>query len=195
MMHKLLVFVLLFSMGFMAGCRKEDAIKTGGPGNESIAHEIFKAGYTAYLETGTTKSSHPVYITVNSVINGLEGGNIQVSGSITGNVNTDEQSGEILGSILSIGLTENITDYAWESGGNIWTMNGSPRLTVTGTFTLKPDGSFGPASGMQFNGGIRITGPDCNKTINLCITVILNENGQGGTVSGTIGGEAVRFTF
>jgi hypothetical protein len=58
-----------------------------------------------------------------------------------------------------------------------------------------PGGLFGTASSMQIGGGVKVTGPNVNKTINIQLTIIINTNGSGGHVSGTIGGIGVDYNI
>jgi hypothetical protein len=75
-------------------------------------------------------------------------------------------------------------------------MNGDPYVSLTGTFSLLSGGnSFGGASSMQIGGGIHISGPRVDQTINIRITIIVNASGTGGTVSGSINDESIYFTF
>jgi hypothetical protein len=111
-------------------------------------------------------------------------------------MNIDDQTGSFLGGTLLLGLTETINDYAFLYNGQKYTMNGAPYLSLTGTFTIQPDGAtFGTASSMHFSGGVQVTGPGLDQTINMDITIIINTTGTGGTVSGSIGGEQVNYTF
>ena len=48
---------------------------------------------------------------------------------------------------------------------------------------------------MVIGGGFRVTGPNYDKTVNMEITIHINTNGTGGTVSGAIDGKGVYYTI
>ncbi len=202
-MTKTLLLLFIIALTAMMGCKKDKQESSSGVDNKVLINEIFKAGMTGYSSGISGKSliksgesSYPINVSVTSTTQGPEGGTIQVLGSITGTMNIDDQTGSFLGGTLLLGLTETISDYAFLCNGQKFIMNGAPYLSLTGTFTVQPDGaSFGTASSMHFGGGVQVTGPEFDQTINLDITIILNTNGTGGTVSGTIGGDQVNYTF
>jgi hypothetical protein len=107
----------------------------------------------------------------------------------------DDKTGKILSGTMLPGLTETITDYAFKCNGQKYTMNGAPYVSLTGTFTFQPGGTFGTASSMQIGGGVQVIGPSFDQTMNIQLTIIVNSNGTGGHVSGTIGGEAIDYLF
>ena len=126
---------------------------------------------------------------------GIEGGTIHVLGSVTGSITVDDNTGALITGIVQIGLTEAINDYTFNSNGGTYTMNGAPYISLAGTFTLQPGGTFGTASSMSIGGGVRVTGPGVDQTINMQITIIINSNGTGGHVSGYVGAEHLDYTF
>lgn len=195
MMKKILLFLAAAFIIFLGGCSKDNSETT--PDNEAIIAEIFKAGMSWHTQQLLNqKSIIPINIQVDNTVAGPEGGSIHVLGSVTGSMNIDDQTAAVLGGTMLIGLTETINEYAFLVDGNKYTMNGAPYLSLTGTFTLLPGGStFGTASSMQYAGGIRVTGPAFDQTINIKITIIINTNGTGGMVSGTIDGKSVNYTF
>jgi|GEM_PF-481260 len=202
-MTKTLVLLFIIALTAMMGCKKDKSENIGSVDNRVLINEIFKAGMTGYSSGISGKSliksgesSYPINVSITSTMQGPEGGTIQVLGNITGTMSIDDETGSFLGGTLLLGLTESISDYAFICNGQKYTMNGAPNLSLTGTFTVQPDGaSFGTASGMHFGGGVQVTGPEYDQTINMDITIILNTTGTGGTVSGTIGGEQVNYTF
>lgn len=201
-MNKAFLLLFLVVVTVLAGCKKDDS-ESNTLDNKALINEIFKAGMTGYSSGMSGKSfiksaesSYPINVSVESTTPGPEGGSIHVLGSITGTMNIDDQTGSFLGGTLLLGLTETINDYAFLYNGQKYTMNGAPYLSLTGTFTIQPDGAtFGTASSMQFSGGVQVTGPGLDQTINMDITIIINTTGTGGTVSGSIGGEQVNYTF
>ncbi|MDO9510580.1 MAG: hypothetical protein Q7J34_02365 [Bacteroidales bacterium] len=194
-MKKILVLLSAILILVISGCGKDDSETT--PNNEAIIAEVFKAGMSWNTQKLLAqKSTIPINIQVENTVVGPEGGSIHVLGSITGSMTIDDQTGAMLGGIMLLGLTETINDYAFLVDGKKYTMNGAPYLSLTGTFTLLPGGAtFGTASSMQYAGGIRVIGPAFDQTINIQITIIINTNGTGGTVSGTIDGKSVNYTF
>lgn len=197
--------VLLFFVAFTAlvGCKKDKPESNISVDNKVLINEIFTAGMTGYSSGISGKSlikseesSYPINVSIASTTQGPEGGTIQVLGNITGTMNVDDQTGSFQGGTLLLGLTETASDYSFLCNGQKFTMNGAPNISLTGTFTIQPDGnSFGTASSMHFGGGVQVTGQGYDETINMDITIILNTSGTGGIVSGTIGGEQVNYTF
>jgi hypothetical protein len=201
-MNKTFFLLFLVSVTVLTGCKKDES-EGSTFDNKALINEVFKAGMTGYSSgmagksfIKSAESSYPINVSVESTTQGPEGGSIHVLGSITGTMNIDDQTGSFLGGTLLLGLTETINDYAFLYNGQKYTMNGAPYLSLTGTFTIQPDGAtFGTASSMHFSGGVQVTGPGFDETINMDITIIINTTGTGGTVSGSIGGEQVNYSF
>jgi hypothetical protein len=202
-MNKSLVLLFLVVLSTMIACKKDKTESSSTLDNKILVSEVFKAGMTGYTSAmggksliKSVESSYPVNQSVESTTLGPEGGNIHVVGSITGTMNFDDQTNSFLGGTLLLGFTETINDYGFISNGQKFVMNGAPYLSLTGTFTILPGGNtFGTASSMHFAGGIKATGTGYDQTINIDINIIMNTNGTGGSVSGTINGEQVNFTI
>ena len=193
-MKKMLMLLSLVAVFAMTGCKKEST-DSATLNNQDLISQVFTAGMS-WNNQALLKSTYPVNIQVDNTVTGPEGGTIHVLGSVTGSMSIDDQTGAILGGFLSLGLTEAINDYAFKSNGNTYTMNGAPYISLTGTFTLAPGGtSFLTASSMQIGGGVRVTGPGVDKTINIDVTININSSGSGGNVSGTIDGVHINYTF
>jgi hypothetical protein len=191
------VILLLSAAAFMIliSCNKEKEKDEPTLDNKVLINEIFSAGMTGYSNGVGTKSTWPLNESVDYTSYGVEGGTIHVLGSITGSINIDDNTGAMLGGIIQIGLTEAINDYTFKCNGGTYTMQGAPYVSLAGTFTLQPGGTFGTASSMSIGGGIMVTGPGVNQTINMQITIIINSNGSGGHVSGFVGSEQLNYTF
>ncbi len=192
------MYLLISVLGLMllSGCKKDEGPASKSPDSKLIISEIFNAGMAWNEEVRFLKSSYPINIGVDNYAWGPEGGSIHVSGSITGSMSINDDTGEVTGGTMLLGLTETINDYAFSQDGVVYTMNGAPYISLTGTFTLQPGGNgFGTASSMQIGGGIRVTGGGYDQTINVSITININSSGNGGNVSGHVGGEQVSYTF
>jgi hypothetical protein len=179
----------------LAGCKKDKEEETPTLDNKVLISEIFNAGMSGYSQGMALKSTVPINYNVEYYQNGVEGGTIHVLGSVTGSITVDDNTGALITGIVQLGFTETINDYTFKSNGGTYTMNGAPYISLAGTFTLQPGGTFGTASSMSIGGGVMVTGPGVNKTINIQITIIINSNGSGGHVSGQIGGQGVDYTF
>ena len=196
-MKKFLVLSGVFSLLVMAGCRKDDSFVD----HKAIIDEIFTAGmaWNTQQKAGLSddfKSSYPINISVDQTMAGPAGGYVHVIGSVTGTMNFDDVTYSITGGTMFLGLTETILDYAFESEGEIYTMNGAPYISLTGTFTLQPGGNtFGTASSIQIGGGVEVSGPGRSQTINIDITININADGSGGNVSGTVDGVPLNYSF
>ena len=179
------------------GCKKDSSSSSStGLDNKDIVNAIFQAGMSWNTQTKALKSTIPINIPVDNTVSGPQGGNIHVIGSITGSMTLDDHTSAVLSGIMILGLTETINAYAFKSNGQTYTMNGAPYISLTGTFTLLPGGTmFGTASSMQIGGGVRVTGPAYDQTINFNITININSSGTGGDVSGTIGGVSINYKF
>jgi len=202
-MKKVFVVLSIFAIIAMSGCRKEK--KPGSLSNQDIVNQLFTAGMTSYNTSQTTKAAELITQSLKSTIQlnfpvdytatGPEGGNIHVLGSITGSMSFNDQTAAILGGTMLFNMTETINDYKFISSGQTYTMNGAPYISLAGTFTLQPGGTFGTASSIEIGGGIKVTGPGVSETVNIDLTININSSGTGGDVSGTIGGESVNYSF
>lgn len=190
-----LIFSIFAAMAWF-GCNKEkEKDEPATLDSKALVSEIFNAGMNGYSQGMGTKSTWPINQSVDFTQTGVEGGTIHVLGSVTGSITIDDNTGQMLNGIVQIGLTEAINDYTFKSNGATYTMNGAPYLSLAGTFTLQPGGTFGTASSMSIGGGIVVSGPGFNQTINMQITIIINANGSGGHVSGYVGAEQLDYTF
>lgn len=195
-MKKTIILFGLLAFIVMSGCKKKETNDDVTVDNKDMINEIFKAGMAWNAKVKETKSIVPINIQVDNTVVGTEGGTIHVLGSVTGSMNIDDQTGAVLGGTMLLGLTETINDYTFVSNGQTYTMNGAPYISLTGTFTLLPGGTtFGTASSMQIGGGVQVSGPNYNQTVNIQLTININSNGTGGSVSGTINGVSVNYSF
>jgi hypothetical protein len=194
-MKKIILLVSAAAFVMLISCNKEKDKDEPTLDNKSIVNELFKAGMSGYSQGMALKSTVPINYSGECYQYGVEGGTIHVLGSVTGSVTVDDNTGALISGILQLGFTETINDYTFKSNGGTYTMNGAPYISLAGTFTLVPGGTFGTASSMSIGGGVMVTGPGVNQTINIQITIIINSNGSGGHVSGQIGGQGVDYTF
>ncbi len=195
-MKKILILSCIIALLVFFSCMKENTDNNGAIDNKVLIDRIFKAGMAWNHELPDLKSTYPVDISVDKTIEGPEGGNIHLLGSITGSMNQNDQTNEILDGTLLLGLTETINGYSMFYDGKKFVLSGAPFISLTGTFTLLPGGiTFGTASSMHVGGGIRITGPNYDKTADVNVTINIKADGRGGDVSGKIGGETVNFSF
>jgi hypothetical protein len=194
-MKKIILFlsaVLLIA----TSCKKDKSEEVATFDEKAVVMEVFTASMTGYSQAQMLKSSVPVNKWTETYVYGPEGGYIHVSGSVTGSININDQTGAILGGTLLLDFNETLNGYAFKQNSQTYTMNGAPYVSLAGTFTLLPGGTtFGTASSMEIGGGVRVTGPNYDQTINFNVTIIINSNGSGGHVSGTIGGVSVDYTF
>ncbi len=195
-MKKTIILFGLLAFIVMSGCKKKETNDDVTVDNKDMINEIFKAGMAWNAKVKETKSIVPINIQVDNTVVGTEGGTIHVLGSVTGSMNIDDKTGAVLGGTMLLGLTETINDYTFVSNGQTYTMNGAPYISLTGTFTLLPGGTtFGTASSMQIGGGVQVSGPNYNQTVNIQLTININSSGTGGNVSGTINGVSVNYSF
>ncbi|MEI6456925.1 MAG: hypothetical protein WCO93_11605 [bacterium] len=195
-MKKLLIMLTVVAMMTTPGCKKkttngEDATLN----NQDLVAQIFNAGMSAYSLGQALKGTYPVNYQADKQVAGPEGGYIHVTGSVTGSITLNDQTGALISGIIQLAFTETINDFAFKSNGGTYVMNGDPYISLTGTFTLVPGGLFGTASSMQIGGGVKVNGPNFNRSVNIQLTIIINSNGSGGHVSGTIDGIGVDYTF
>jgi hypothetical protein len=190
--------ILFFSalVLLLTSCKKDKSEEAVAFDEKAIVTQVFTAGMAGYSQAQMLKTSVPVNKWAETYVYGSEGGYIHVSGSVTGNIDINDQTGAILGGMLLLDFNETLNAYTFKQNNQTYTLNGAPYVSLTGTFTLLPGGTtFGTASSVQIGGGVRVTGPSYDKTINFNVTININSNGTGGTVSGTIGGVAVNYSF
>lgn len=191
--------ILLVSISFvllLSSCKKE----VPDTDKETIIKTLFSAGMVWNSQDSTKtkilKSSYPVNYSIDERLESAIGGDIHIFGTVTGNVTFDDQTNESTGGLLLLGFSETINDYQYESDDEIYTMTGDPYISLTGTFSLLPGNTtFGKASSMQIGGGVHISGPRCDETINIDVTINVNSDGSGGDVSGTVNDEPIYFSF
>jgi len=199
-MRKILILFSTVALLALVSCSK-DKTATTGLDKKALVNEIFKASMSGYSNTNalkstqTLKSTIPLNESVDVTVQGPQGGSIHVTGTLTGSMSFNDQTSSILGGTMLLGFTETINDYAFMSNGQKYTMNGAPYVSLAGTFTIESGGTFGTASSFDIGGGIKVTGPDYDETININITIIINSSGKGGRVSGTIGGESINYSL
>lgn len=193
-MKKIILFSLLAVALFLSGCKKKSSKSFD---DTDLVMQVFAAGMAWNNQASVLKGTIPYNQDVDSYTYGPAGGFIHVIGNVSGEIHFDDQTGYIQGGFYQIGLTEVANDYAFISNGETYTINGDPYLSLTGTFTIAPGGAtFGTQSSMQIGGGMRVTGTNgLDQTINVQITININSTGTGGTVSGTIGGRSIYFSF
>ena len=194
-MKKITYVLCAVALIAMNSCNKEKEKDEPTLDNKVLINEIFKAGMSGYSQGMALKSTVPINYNVEYYQYGVEGGTIHVLGSVTGSITVDDNTGALITGIVQIGLTEAINDYTFNSNGGTYMMNGAPYISLAGTFTLQPGGTFGTASSMSIGGGVRVTGPGVDQTINMQITIIINSNGSGGHVSGYVGDAQLDYTF
>lgn len=191
-------FIIVLSiLIILMGCSKSITNSIDSPDHtESIAKyiigEIFRAGMAWNSNAKALKSTNlagtiPINIQVDDRQYSPEGGYIHVSGSVTGAINFNDDTGAITGGYVSIEVNETLADYGLRINNNLYTVNGAPYVSCAGHLTIMPGGlTFGTASSFSIGGGIRTVGPNYDETINYQITIIINSSGTGGHVSGVI---------
>ena len=194
-MKKIILLLSAAAFIMLISCNKEKDKDEPTLDNKVLISEIFNAGMTGYSQGMAFKSTVPINYNVEYYQSGIEGGTIHVLGSVTGSITVDDNTGALITGILQLGFTETINDYTFSSNGGTYMMNGAPYISLAGTFTLQPGGTFGTASSMSIGGGVRVTGPGVDQTVNMQITIIINSNGSGGHVSGYVGAEHLDYTF
>ncbi|MGE5425258.1 MAG: hypothetical protein ACM3N9_07825 [Syntrophothermus sp.] len=193
-MKKVFIFLLAVITVSISGCKKEE--KTASfVDQQTVIKQLFDVGMQ-WRTQQMLKSTVPINISVDNTIGGPAGGNIHVLGSVTGSMNIDDNTGQILGGSMFLEATETINDYAVMYDGEKFTMTGDPYISLVGTFTLGPGGNtFGTASDLVIAGGVTISGAGQTKTINMQITININSAGTGGTVSGSYDGKSIYYSF
>jgi hypothetical protein len=194
-MKKILVLFSFIALIVMTDCKKDKATDENDTAKTMI-NEIFNASMTSYSKAMGAKSRFQINVSIDDMQASPKGGYLHIIGSLTGNININEQTGDCLGGILLFGVSVCPVNDVMEINGKDYTWNGDPYISITATFTLAPGCStFATASSIQVGGAFHLTGPDYDQTTNMMITINLNSSGTGGDVSGTYGGESVYYTF
>ncbi|MDA1081638.1 MAG: hypothetical protein O2973_08155 [Gemmatimonadetes bacterium] len=135
---------------------------------------------SALRENGPGRVSNLlVNVPISQRTNCTAGGNINVSGSMTGSI-SDEGTGALL-----LGMTETITDWACVGG---YVFNGDPYLSAAGTFSFLSGVLSSPAS-ISMGGAIKWTG-NGGGSCTMQLTTLVYSNGTGRT-SGHVCGQSV----
>ena len=203
-MRKITFLVSLFALIAMGSCKKESSSSTSKIEKKALVIEIFKAAMFGTNEAsmanpnGLLKAAEPINVPIDMTVPGSEGGSIRVTGNMTGSMNIDSQTGDLISATIGFTLTETITDYGFIYKSLKYFIHGAPNIKITGTFKMAT-GSAGVVitsdSNMKMAGGVRVTGADLDETMNCDVTVKISPDGQGGTITGTMGGESINATI
>ena len=186
------------ALAVLAGCSKltgtDDANKLTPDQLDALAGQLAEAATNALGGTLATSgrglalqplppASRLIYWSGTYRVNCTAGGRIEVSGTVSGNIDNNGSGA------LFMQMTETITDWNCIGG---FVINGDPYISVTGTFTFL-NGAPATQQTMHMGGGFK-WGTAANKSCQLSLTTLFSQNGHG-TVSGTACGEAVYETF
>ena len=202
-MRKITFLVSLFALITMGSCKKETTT-TSSIEKKALVIEIFKAAMFGTNEVSMAnpkdllKSVEPINVPIDVTVPGAEGGTIVVTGNMTGSMNMDTQTGDLISATIGFNLTETITDYGFIYKALKYIIHGAPNIKITGSFKVI-SGTQGPVftsdSNMKMTGGVRVTGADLDQSMNCDVTVKISSDGQGGTITGTMGGESINATI
>jgi hypothetical protein len=204
-MNKLLALFGTIVLIMLAGCKNPEQPSTiVDPVNpEAVIETMFNATMSGYSQARSkisstaeqlSKLSDQYTFSQDFYVNDPYGGYIHMIGSITVTANFDK-NGNYLGGSASLQYHEILNNFIFDINGQKYTVNGSPYVSIVGSFTFQPNGSFGTASDIVLSGGFQMSGPNYNQTIMMNITINYNSSGTGGDVSGTYGKETLNFTF
>lgn len=141
------------------------------------------AASRAPREAGSSTAGVPINWPLSGRTNCTAGGRIEVSGSITGNID-DQGSG-----ILLLQVLKTITDWSCIPP---YIVNGDPYLSAAGSISFQDGVQSSPAS-IDFGGGFK-WGTSAAESFQIDMTMILNPDGSG-RLSGVMGPHAVDVIF
>jgi hypothetical protein len=194
-MKKLCILTLAIILATMSSCKKKSDESSATLDNKDLVAQIFSNGMNAYSSAMNTKGSTPLNFQIDKTINGPAGGYCHITGSLTGNITWNDQTGQITGGTALLGFTHTYNNYAFTSNDNTYTINGDPYVSWAGTFTFGPNMTFGTASSISIGGAVKVSGPNVSKSVDFNVSIIINSSGTGGHVSGTVGGVALDYYF
>jgi hypothetical protein len=148
-----------------------------GPVSNSMASV---AGSASQADGLSRAAAVLVNVPISARTNCTVGGNIQVTGSMTGSI--DDQTGS---GVLSLEANETITD--WQCIGD-YVMNGDPYISLAGTFSFL-NGNLNSPAEMDMGGGFKWGTGGCN--INLTFLIYADGSGR---VSGTVCNRSVNLS-
>jgi hypothetical protein len=138
-MKKLFILLTVVAMVTTWGCKKKtDTGENATLDNQDLVSQIFAASMGAYSSAHALKGTYPINYPVDYTQPGPEGGNIHVTGSVTGNITVDDQTGALVSGFIQLGFTETINDFAFKSNGGTYVMNGDPDISLTGLLPSCP---------------------------------------------------------
>ena len=141
--------------------------------SRAMNNAMNSTGY-ASADAGGVALPFVVNVQVDHTTNCTAGGNIHVTGSLTGNI-SDQGTGTLL-----LGLTETISD--WKCIGD-YVFNGDPYISATGTFPFI-NGAQSSAATVTIGGGFK-WGTASAQSCAMQLSVVLQPNGTG-TISGYV---------
>jgi hypothetical protein len=149
------------------------------------AMEAFSVADTAdaaAAEAGPITVDRPI----DKTTSGSTGGQITVTGSLSGTINAPEQKMS-----LALDAKETIAAYQFEMSGVTYTVNGAPDVTAKGTLTMSGR-DVPPAPHLTLTGTFTIARGGASRTCPLSVVVEPNPAGTQVFMTGTICGERVR---
>lgn len=128
----------------------------------------------------------PINVTVNHTQSCQGGGSINMTGSVSGSIDSETQDGT-----LSVNITQSITDCRLTEAGKEFTVSGNPNLQVTGNVTIVG----GQPSGTQtltFTGAFQWSANDGRSgSCEIDITINWSPTTASASVTGTACGHNV----
>lgn len=124
---------------------------------------------------------------INYTYYGPVSGSIHISGTTSyttsGSINTWTLSS----------MTGSLSNYSFSYNGVTYVMNGT--ISYPGTFYVIGLTSYQSSSYIGFTGNYTVTGGGISQSVPIAVTIMLNSNASGGTMSGTINGVSVNQSF
>jgi hypothetical protein len=182
-------FVLAVALAFTLGCGDETTEPSSAVSEEAaaaLADQLLSASVnTLDSPSPSLAASVPINVQFSNGSSCPGGGNINVSGNLTGSFDTDTGSGSAWLQVL-----ETVTDCTVTANGVNYVANGNPYLSMTGSFTWL-NGAPATQQTLRIGGALDINGRFCAITL----TILYSTTGGSNSISGTVCGVGVNQTF
>lgn len=196
-MKKLIIFVLLGTFTVFSACKKEnsDNTKEDKVSGKELVSIVFQQALFYDSAKKSPAGTEPFSFDIDFFYNNPDGGTVSLDGLYSGNIITDDYTHMPISMVYDLNFTETFTNWAFTHEYVNYTMTTLPGLQFTGHADYNYAGNLFANYSQNIEGSITITGPDnYTQTNTLDITITLFPQGNGGTVTGTIDGEAVSFS-
>lgn len=197
-MRNIFVVLTACALFLVSACKKDEnkPKQENKVDNKAIVSIIFQQAL--YYDSGkksTLDDTNPFSTTIDFLYENPEGGSVNLSGNWAGSIVTETGTGMPVRMTYTLNFTETFTNWVFTHHYQKYYMNTNPGLQITGHAEYEYSTHFFSNYYQKIAGTMVITNDDnYSQTNTFDLTITLSQQGNGGTVTGTIDGAAVSFS-